>query len=304
MSVDKNELKRLRRMLIRHVCSHAVEKECFDAYVPENDEDFGPVTIEKQNGKYMWVKEYRGKKIAEYPVFTDDDFDERYNGYLYLLEKRPEMFVNPDGCAYKIITDVKIMLEFEEKNDKSLGLVLDNFPYYYVVADLVEDEAGKRFRYVRVIHITKGSGGTVMIPLIEREGKDPLIGIINVFRHSIRDFSHGELPRGFLEVGLSEEENAAKELKEEFGIEKDAIKDCIFLGKTHPDTGILSTGVGIYLVKINGDQISANIGHEGIVDSKWLSESELDSLIEDGVIKDGFTQSALLFYKLYKMKNA
>ena len=304
MSIDKKELKRLRQMLIRHVCSHAVEKDAFEAYVPENDEDFGPVTIEKQTGKYMWVKEYRGKKIAEYPVFTDDELDERYNGYAYLLEKRPEEFVNVDGGAYTIITDVKAMLEFEEENDKSLGLVLDNYPYYYVVADLVEGENGKRFRYARVIHITKGSGGTVMIPLLECEGKQPLIGIIDVFRHSLRDYSHGELPRGFLEVGLTEVENAAKELKEEFGIEKEAIKECIFLGRTRPDTGIMSSEVGVYLVKISGEEISANIGHEGIKSSMWVSESELDAMIECGKIKDGFTQSAMLFYKLYKAKNA
>ena len=195
------------------------------------------------------------------------------------------------------------MLEFEETTGKSLGLVLDNYPFYYVVADLVEGENGNRFRYVRVIHITKGAGGTVMIPLLEREGKEPLIGIIDVYRHSIRDFSHGELPRGFLEIGLTEEENAAKELYEEFGIEKSAIKECVLIGRSRPDTGIMSSEVGFYLVKINGGEINANIGHEGIKGSCWVSEGELDGMIENGVIKDGFTQSAMLFYKLYKAKN-
>ncbi|MBQ7822297.1 MAG: NUDIX domain-containing protein [Clostridia bacterium] len=301
----KSNMDELRRMLVRYVCSNAVSEEQFKSYKPRkncNKEVHGPLMIAKNSEDYMWVHEWIGNKIKEYPVFLSGELDVRMARYKKLAEDRPELFAHIDSDHYPITTDVKRMLEYEEETGQKLGIVFDNYPFYYIIADLIEPKGKKAFRYVRVVYAEARSNGTVMIPCLEREGKEPLFGILDVFRHCIREYSGGEFPRGFMASGVSEEDNAARELKEEFGIERSQIKESVCIGRTRADTGLSSGSAGVYLIKLTGKPNEACIGHEGIKVSAWVSKSELLEMISDGRITDGFTQSALLLYELYMSK--
>ena len=97
---------------------------------------------------------------------------------------------------------------------------------------------------------------------------------------------------------ITPEENAIKELGEEFGITNEQLAGIHFLGSSRADTGLTSGQVQIYLADITGAPCEAHTNHEGILRSEWLSEAELEHRIAKGELIDGMSQTAFLLYKL------
>lgn len=250
---------------------------------------------------WFWVREWDGTKVVERPVYLNTSLEHRIEGYFRLAWERPDLFTPSEHCPLRM--DRYAMLSFTEQTQKPVGLVFDNRPYYLVVSDLYD--AGDELRpYGRVLYPDRQGNGTVIIPRLLRPGLPPLFGIIQVFRHSIRAMAGGEFPRGFQAPGITPAENAAKELWEEFHITANHLSGLTLLGHTRPDTGLSSGQVQIYLADISGVPQLANIGHEGIADSEWLTEDELLRRIRDGVILDGMTQTAMLLFRLHQDKTS
>ncbi len=188
--------------------------------------------------------------------------------------------------AFPIVTDRKTIEEYERMSGVKIG-VLYQSPYYTLVVDLIEKD-GKLFPYERMIPTAKGKA-VVCVPVLD--GK---LVLVKQQRHAIR----GEqiaFPRGFGEDGLSPEENAKKELREEIGAE---IIQCIELGTVYADSGLLSTDCRVFLCHIASFDPKAFC--EGITEAILLHKKALQKKILDGEITDGFTLSAM---SLLRAKN-
>lgn len=253
-----------------------------------------PLGVLEEHDQWLWVREWDGQRSVERPVYRDSRLREEIEGYFRLTEERPELFVQ--SPLVPLCLDRHTMLEFVRQTGRRVGLVFDNRIYYQVLADLIGGE--RPYVYARIIYPQRRSNGTVIVPVHTDEQGVRRFGVLQVFRHSLRDLSGGEFPRGFLAPGLSPEENARKELGEEFGVQPGQIRAMTLLGETRSDTGLSAGQVQIYLAELEGEVPRGTLAHEGIVGSFWLREEELRARLASGQILDGLTQSAYLLCKL------
>lgn len=205
--------------------------------------------------------------------------------YTKLLKERPELFIQ--NGPIMIETDIKKVRDFENETGKIIGVVYSS-KYSKMVVDLVYNENGKYYTYERLIPAT-GDGGIVTVPVF----KDKFI-LIEQYRHSIRK-KQLNFPRGFCENNLNYEEIASKEVYEETGAKTKGTK---YLGEITADTGILSGKAKVYFCDIH-ELGTTKDTKESILNVKVVSKNELDTLIIDGSITDGYTLAA---YNLYKLK--
>lgn len=233
-----------------------------------------------------------GAGTPERVWYRDRDQRERIEGYLALLKERPELFAN--GDSLRICTDRAAMLEFEEMTGKKVGLVHNNPPYQHILSDMIGGP--KPFAYIRVVPCQK-EAGTVMLPRwTDTNGKE-YFGVLKLYRHALRT-SALELPRGHLDPGLTPEENAVKELGEEFGIRREYVRALVELGCGYADSGLTSGMVRFYLADVTGPRPEASCGHEGIQGGIWLPREAFLDAIRSGTITDGMTMNALLHFLL------
>ena len=289
--------------IIRYLLSRAVSEEDFLAYVPDGN-SVPPLTVETYD-KWLWVKEWKDKSIYEYPIYLDEELKNRIEGYFNLIEKRSDLFAPLEG-KYPILANRKDMLLYEEehknKTDRNYktGLIFDNSPFYYVVSDLIS--GASPYTYSRVIYPSE-VGGTVIIPVFTEDNREESFILLENMRHPTRQKSY-EFPRGFQASGLSENDNAVKELSEELsgkpGFKDSYISEIIKLGEAFPDSGLTSSKVSFMLAKMKKRITSVNTKEEGIKGFIALSEKELSEKIKNGDIKDGLTQNAFLLYLLNK----
>ena len=285
----------------RYLLSRAVSEEEFNMYDGTSNP---PLTVETHD-KWWWVKEWHEKKIYEYPVYFDAELKNRIEGYFGLIEKRPDLFADLDG-KYPISDSRREMLLFEEEHkDKTgrnykTGLIFDNSPFYYVVSDLIT--GASPYTYSRVIYPEK-TGGTVIIPLFTFNNGEEKFLLLENMRHPTRQKSL-EFPRGFQDKGLTEDENALKELSEELsgkpGFKDSYVSKIVKLGQAFPDSGLTSSEVSFMLAEMKKEITSVNTSEEGIKGFVMLSSKELSEKIKNGEIKDGLTQNAFFMYLLNK----
>ena len=206
--------------------------------------------------------------------------------YLQLAAQRPELF--RPSRQIPLCLDEETLRRFSASTGTQVGIVYDNSPYYFVVADLCMRKNGGFYTYARVIYPHRDSNGVVVIPC--REGR---FGLLSIFRHPPRMESGGEFPRGFAE-DLSPAENGAKELWEELGVRvsPDELK---YLGELQPDTGLSAGKVQVFCVQVGQTHIPSDNG-EGIHGIRWLTPGELAAEVADGTITDGITLAAYLQY--------
>lgn len=103
-----------------------------------------------------------------------------------------------------------------------------------------------------------------------------------------------ELPRGFGEVGLTAEQNALRELREETG----AIgEEAHLLGSTYTDSGIMDGMVSFYHVPITARVSSAPESQEAITGVRLASREEAWEDIMAGRIRDAFTLQAMALFE-------
>ncbi len=154
--------------------------------------------------------------------------------------------------------------------------------YLVVTRDPVRFPGGSLGTYVRVDWGEgREAGGVVIIPRLGEE-----IVLVKHFRHATRAW-HWEFPRGFASSEMSLEESARKELSEEIGAVANDLKR---LGQIHPDSGMTSSAVSVFLAEI--DTVGPVNESEGICESRLIQPRELSDWIARGKINDGITLAA------------
>lgn len=143
--------------------------------------------------------------------------------------------------------------------------------------------------------IVTGSGfGAVIVPIVVKDG-ETFFGIVHQHRYPINQFTL-EFPRG----GTDDLESAGAsiEVTEELGQESVSID---LIGVLHPDTGILSTQVGVWIATMDSSILDTQ--HlEDITGLKpfWMSETEFLSHVCSGKVTCGITLAA---YAMFKAKS-
>lgn len=198
-----------------------------------------------------------------------------------LLDMEPDLFGGQ--CEYEIIIDMDVLLEFESTSGKCLGVLYES-EYNLLVVDLVRDTKGNTFAYERLIQ--KNSQSAVLtIPIYEGH-----FVFIRQNRHATRN-QQLCLPRGFGTKGVSLEDNACIELREEIGARVASLQ---LLGYMTPDSGMLSTRVGMVVAQLESYEDGCD--HEGISRVELYTELEVRQMLKAGDIEDGFTLAALGMY--------
>lgn len=213
------------------------------------------------------------------------------DAYFRLLQEHPEWFRNTgESGEIKIITDEK-RIHLEQKRIRArlkkqgkptswikIGVLAED-QWFYILRDLVEFPDGQVGGYVRWINRkSKEAGGYNVILMCVQEGR---VLLIRKFRHEARAWSW-EFPRGFGEAGLSPEENALLELREEVGFSQ---AELICMANIPEGKG----GTAVLLAKIPIEQEIHLDKHEGIQTHQWATKSTLEEMIRTGQLQDFFS---------------
>jgi ADP-ribose pyrophosphatase len=220
--------------------------------------------------------------------------------YKSIIKDRPDLFKN-ENALIRILLDENEVQAWQSVRRKNLaeksqpqgwadiGMVF-NDPNIVILRDFVEFPNGYRNGYIRIYnhaYLEGGAAGVVVLP--EKDGK---LLLIQHYRHATR-MRHWEIPRGFGESGIDAETQAKVEIKEEIGGEA---AELFNLGILYNNTGLEGNPINLFLARM------ASVGEmeiqEGIENPIWVSVSELEKMIADGDITDGFTIVAYTRAKL------
>lgn len=217
-------------------------------------------------------------------TYTKDFFySETWRDYVRLQEERPEMFRQDDRL--RIVFNEDIILDYMNSHSRKIG-VLYKSDYSMMVVDLVCDPKGNCFAYERLVPASIGQA-VVIIPVYN----DRLV-LLEQFRHALRKTQYS-FPRGFGENGLTAIENAKKEIEEELGAAASLTEE---LGSVIPDSGM--AGASAAVIKCRIGSFSEKKDYEGICKVITVSKNEMESLIREGRITDGFTLAAWTLYSI------
>ncbi len=220
--------------------------------------------------------------------------------YFALVRKHPEMFANPPRGEIAILLDENQIHEVEahmRQQYESKGQPIEwaqvgiayRDQYVLLLRDAVRFPDGTLGTYFRLVD-DDGTPGVIILPVYQGQ-----ILLTRHFRHATRIW-HIEIPRGFGMKGLSNEENARRELQEETGA---TIARLVSLGQAYPNTGATSERNEFFFAEISSYQ--APDAHEGISELFLVTVAEFEGFIRDNAINDEFTIVAYMFAKLRKL---
>lgn len=295
---------------------------------PNEDDYLGVI---EEHPTWLYVREVASAEdgtlaASKRVIYLDTSTEQRIAGYLDLIESGAvpvQAFGGED--PYAICVDPYKMLKYEEACEKygdrdgKVGLILKNGSWQYIIRDLFQRKDKTYGTYLRVI--PQAGGGAVILPRwtntapnSEKNG-EVRFGLLDIFRFSTRQVEL-EAPRGFKDfctlIGVPEasEDCAIRELGEELNLSGITYR-MFFLGKTHPDSGLTSSEVSVYLADIKSDtEPMASVGHEAIRGVRWEKEDRFIEMLSENLgadktsdsetpkIRCGFTQTAYLLYKL------
>lgn len=220
--------------------------------------------------------------------------------YVDLMHKHDSLL----GSKYdpiKIIDDAGQIELWQKKKQEQLyqrgsnpnwgeiGVVFDD-PYILILRDLVEFPGGFRGGYIRLYnraYLEGGAAGVVTLPV-----KNNQVLLMHNFRHATRGW-HWEIPRGFGEPGVAAETQACAEVQEEIGVEVDEL---VNLGLYFNNTGLEGNPIWLFLARVTQDPV---VNEEiGVDKLRWVAVEELESMIANAEITDGFTIAAYTRAKL------
>jgi ADP-ribose pyrophosphatase len=220
--------------------------------------------------------------------------------YQDLCRRYPSILQRDPDFAYRIVADPASMIAFAKAHGVLLG-VHSETPYTFFVVDLVEkdDPSGGpplRFPYQRLLlrRQLEGHPGVVVVPINANAELGEVGGIFLVTqsRHAT-GATHLELVRGFGEPGLSAQDNASKELREEAGL---LAARCVPIGTIFPDTGLSHAEVTVVAAYVEGRIASEPEAREATGPILLLSERDLCQAIGDGLIQDAMSIAAITRY--------
>lgn len=211
--------------------------------------------------------------------------------YFSLVKTRPELFHNPPGAGFEILlqeTEIHQAEECEAEKLQKAGAptewaqvgVAFRDQYVLLLRDAVRFADGSLGTYIRTVAPEGSFPGVVILPVWRNQ-----VLLIRHFRHATRSW-HLELPRGF-GIDPDVRESARRELMEEIGAEEIRLVD---LGETYPDAGIDNSTVAFFYANI-GSYGKPEL-HEAITDILPTPISELERMIRDSELKDGYLLAA------------
>jgi len=218
------------------------------------------------------------------------------DGYFALLRDRPDLFVNHQAGGIEILTDpqeIALAQAAAQSHRAAGGLdltdtragLLARDPYMTVIRDAVRFPDGSLGLYNRIVETSP----VAILPLLDNQ---PVL--IRVFRHGLRDWSL-EFPRGGADRGETPEAAARREVIEETGATTAELQP---LGQFTPGGSSLAIRANLFVAKI--DRIGASDPLEGIESVHPYAVAEVERLIADGVIIDGFTMALFLRARLHQ----
>lgn len=230
-------------------------------------------------------------------------------------------YLDGSGLSKKDLLN-KINQELDKRNLKKLNSLGDNklgqgeitgiFSIHEEVNKYVTDVVfNKRFSdgklgKHRIIFNANGkiNDGAVVFTLINNK-----IVVVKQWRSSLGKYTY-EIPRGFSEKLVSDKKNiknifelpiqsAIRELKEEVS-SKLEIDDIIEMGHSHEDSGMSSTCISYFLIKIRTKVKLKDLFEKNNETQKayLYSENEFENLIRNGTICDNHSITAFCFYKI------
>lgn len=156
--------------------------------------------------------------------------------------------------------------------------------------DAVEFPNGVVGEY-NVVNMT-GKKGALIVPVAFHRGL-AYFGLVEQYRYPVKQHTI-EFPRGGAEN--LEKDGAETEIQEELGLPS---KRLDLVGTMRPDTGILSTEVGVWIAVMPAEVLT--LDHtEDITGLKprWVQEGELIGLISSGKITCGMTLAAYTMFNI------
>lgn len=221
------------------------------------------------------------------------------------MEKSLEVAVGPVTQAINLIlTDVEIEPDsvVVPKSPSSVKEIktIESRPDVYksrfvsVANDSVEFPNGAEGTY-NVVSMGEAKGALI-VPIAFRRGT-PYFGLVNQYRYPIKSESV-EFPRGGADK--INPEGAELEIYEELG---QPSKRLDLIGTLHPDTGILSTEVGVWVAIMDASVL--DLDHEEDITGlrpNWVSEDDLISMIFNGKINCGMTLAAYTMFNVNRNK--
>ncbi|MDQ0851100.1 ADP-ribose pyrophosphatase YjhB (NUDIX family) [Arthrobacter sp. B3I9] len=161
-------------------------------------------------------------------------------------------------------------------------------PFIELYDDDVEFPDGTTGRYVR-LRATMPGAPVVLVAM--HEGR---IALVRTFRYPLGQLVW-ELPRGFSQ-GVSVEDTARNELREELGISSADIEVIGFLA---PDSGVQSIRAAVVAATVR----APGQGPEDINEVEsigWVTLQELEQMIRRGQVEDSFTVAACTLIRLHE----
>lgn len=167
---------------------------------------------------------------------------------------------------------MKDLIQKQIYRDAWLTLRLDTF----------KDQAGSDRSYA----VVQRADSAIVIPLLA-SGE---IIFVREYRYPI-DRQLWGLPMGGVEPDERPEAAGLRELTEETGLQATSMRE---IGQFHPVPGLSPQRAWVFLAEVGGDAASWASSAQDIDQARALTMSEIDRLIDDGQITDGFTLTALL----------
>ncbi len=217
---------------------------------------------------------------------------EAWRRYKRLLEERPELRAAGGPDALALLTEegevaAAVAARCEQlrgmgypETMAAVGLLLDT-PYFTVLQDAVRFPGGTLGTYYRQVLPLEVTPGSVILPVHEGE-----VVVLEHFRHATRSW-HWEIPRGFRQPGTTPEETAHAELEEEI---EGRARSLTSLGRLHTNTGLSSEFAELFHAELDG--FAETERSAGIRAARRLPVADLEAMIRDGTITDGFTLAA------------
>lgn len=181
------------------------------------------------------------------------------------------------------------------KPKKIKEVVVAENDFVTVHMDILKFPDGSERSHVKVS--PKNKGGVVLVVLNENQ---------EVYLHSAyhyaADITQLEFIRGFFDPNESDIESAKRELFEEIEFNCSLVGNPRFLGRLYSDSTILSGEVKIFQVNVQlqGGLNKQRDNLEALGNGSFFTFSQLEKMIFEGEITDGFTLAA---FSLIKAKN-
>lgn len=221
------------------------------------------------------------------------------------MEKSIEVASGPVTQAISLILNEADMMTVSDAAPKAPGAVkgiktIESRPDVYksrfisVANDSVEFPNGFEGTY-NVVSMGEAKGALI-VPIAFRRGI-PYFGLVNQYRYPVKSESV-EFPRGGADK--INPEGAETEIYEELG---QTSKRLDMIGMMRPDTGILSTEVGIWIAIMDASIL--DLDHEEDITGlrpNWVSEDNLIGMIANGKITCGMTLAAYTLFNINRNK--